>query len=55
MGEKGSITQCLGKKRYATCKYAEAQAEFLAIKYGKEHRVYACGICGGYHCTTKPR
>lgn len=53
--EKGSVTQCIGKKRYKTFDIAEKKAEELSVKYGKPLRVYSCGICGGYHCTSKPK
>ena len=53
--EKGSVTQCIGKRRYRTFEIAEKKAEELSVKYGKPLRVYSCGICGGYHCTSKPK
>jgi hypothetical protein len=51
--EKGTVFQCLGKRRYATLEYAEAKAKELGEKYEKPLRVYYCGMCGGYHCTSK--
>lgn len=51
--EAGSVTQCVGKKRYATIDYAEKKADELGKKYDKPQRPYYCGICNGYHCTTK--
>jgi hypothetical protein len=53
--EKGSVFQCVGKRRYATLDYAEQKAKELTEKYSKPLRVYACGICMGYHCTSKPK
>lgn len=47
--------QCVGKKRYATYDFAVARAKDLGEKYDKEHRAYYCGMCSGYHCTTKPK
>lgn len=55
MREKGSVTQCVGKKRYATLEYANGIADKMAIKYGKPMRSYSCGICMGYHITSKPK
>ena len=55
MAEKGSITQCLGKKRHATIKQAEEVVDVMSKKHGKPFRYYYCGMCGGYHITSKPR
>lgn len=48
------LRQCFGKKRYATQKYAEEVAAKFGQKIGKTLRVYYCGMCNGYHATSKP-
>jgi len=53
--EKGSVTQCVGKKRYATKDFADKKAVEFSKKFEKAMRVYSCGICGGYHLTSKPK
>lgn len=55
MGEKGTILQCLGKKRHATIGKAEEVADLMTKKYNKPFRYYYCGMCSGYHTTSKPR
>jgi len=53
--EKGSVTQCVGKKRYATKDYADKKCTEMSTKFDKAMRVYSCGICGGYHLTSKAK
>jgi hypothetical protein len=53
--ERGSVTQCVGKKRYATYEFAKKKAEEFSKKYENNQRAYSCGICGGYHLTSKPK
>jgi hypothetical protein len=55
MTEKGSVTQCLGKKRHDTIGKAEEVVDIMTQKYSKHFRYYYCGICGGYHVTSKPK
>ncbi len=47
------INTCLGKIRYATKAFADATAEMLSAKYGRELRAYHCGLCDGWHTTHK--
>lgn len=51
----GSLSQCLGKVRYATLEYAEKKVAVVSKKFNKAMRTYYCGICGGYHLTSKER
>lgn len=53
--EKGSVSQCVGKKRYATLGYAESLVPKISAKFGKPMRAYYCGICNGYHLTSKSK
>lgn len=55
MAEKGTVTQCLGKKRHSTIAKAEEVVDLMSKKYNKPFRYYYCGICGGYHVTSKPK
>ncbi len=55
MGEKGTVLQCLGKKRHSTIDKAEEVADLMSKKYNKPFRYYYCGMCSGYHTTSKPR
>ena len=55
MSEAGSLKQCFGKKRYATLDFAESMAAKLTTRFGKQHRVYSCALCRGYHCSTGER
>ena len=45
---------CQGKMRFATDMQAAAAAGMKGAKYGKLFRWYRCGVCLGYHLTTKP-
>lgn len=53
--EKGTIKQCLGKIRYIKADFAEEKAKEYTKLYFKEMRAYYCGICNGYHLTSKLR
>ena len=55
MAERGSVSQCIGKVRYATQPFAEKKAKEMSRKYSKNMREYYCGMCNGYHLTSKPR
>jgi chorismate mutase len=52
--EAGSLTQCIGKIRITSLEKAERKVEHVKIKYGQVQRPYWCGICEGYHLTSKP-
>jgi hypothetical protein len=48
MAEKGSVTQCVGKKRYATLDYAEGMAVKLTAKpKAKPITIFQPGPFGG--------
>lgn len=46
---------CLKKIKYRTEKIAKKMAKKYTEKYGIEHRVYWCALCGFYHLTTKEK
>ena len=46
-------TQCAGKIRFYTFEGASKRAERLGKKRGIDMRAYYCGICGGYHMTSR--
>lgn len=48
-------TQCAGKIRFHTFAGASRGADRVAAKRGIDMRAYYCGICGGYHMTSRPR
>ena len=46
-------TQCAGKIRFYTFEKATRRAEQVGAKKGLSMRAYYCGICGGYHMTSR--
>lgn len=46
---------CLRKHKYKDEKTALKIAKECDVKYGGEHRVYWCPLCGYYHLTTKEK
>lgn len=46
---------CSRKVMYRSRKYAKDAATKLGRRDHKLYRPYACGICGGYHLTSKPK
>lgn len=46
---------CLRKHKYKDEKTALKYALVCNKKYGGEHRVYWCPLCGYYHLTTKEK
>lgn len=46
---------CLRKHKYKDEKTALKYALACNRKYGGEHRVYWCPLCGYYHLTTKEK
>lgn len=46
---------CLGKVRFRAAEFAEDRRKINQKKYKKEHYVYFCKHCGGYHLTTRRR
>lgn len=53
MREKGTLRQCIGKKRHKSLDDADEVAKAMAKKHEKPFRFYYCGICNGYHITSK--
>jgi rubrerythrin len=49
IGAKEMLAMCLRKKKF----YTERSAKKCAKKF--KQRVYWCPVCGGYHCTKKPK
>jgi len=46
---------CLRKHKYKDKNFAEKIAKECSEKYGVEHRVYWCALCGFFHLTTKEK
>lgn len=46
---------CLRKHKYKDEKTALKIAKECDVKYGGEHRVYWCPLCGYFHLTTKKK
>lgn len=49
--EAGPLSHCINKRRYETYEFALEQIKKISAK--KQMRCYLCGICNGYHCTSK--
>jgi len=49
-----AIDKCQGKMRFRTDMDAAAAAGKKQFKYGKSYRWYRCGVCLGYHLTSRP-
>lgn len=49
------LRMCLKKRKYKNKEIAEEIAIECTKKYGTEHRVYWCSLCGFYHLTTKKK
>lgn len=47
-------TQCAGKRRFYTFERATKRADEVGGRRGIPMRVYYCGICNGYHMTSRP-
>ena len=56
MATSGSsgIASCWRKKRYNTEAFATKVVAKVLKDRGQKVRAYGCGICGGYHLTSKP-
>ena len=52
---KRMYRMCLHKRKYKDENTANKFAKECTEKYGKEHRVYWCALCGCYHLTTKEK
>ena len=46
---------CLRKKAYFTKAFAEKMAKKYTEKFGKQHYVYHCRLCGHFHLTTSDK
>lgn len=50
----GDLRQCAGKRRFRHEAKAIASAAELTAKRGRPLRVYYCGLCTGFHLTSRP-
>jgi hypothetical protein len=53
MGERSGATKCLGKTRYSSREDAETVAKELSKSSDKRVKGYHCGMCDGWHLTSR--